>query len=322
MAAFPGTNGPIVFSSLRDGNRNIYVTTDSPGAPEIQLTNANADDQSPSVSADGAKVAFTSFRTASGPGGGPAQIWTMDIDGTSQLNRSNNTFNETEPTWSPDGTKIAFTSSRDGHAQIYVMNSNGTNQHRVLAVASNVADSQPAWSPDGTMIAFVSVQSFKPQVFVMDTDGANLTQISNGLWSDLKPNWSPDGTKLAFSTDQTGVSQIFTMPMATAAPRTQITMDGNSNVEPAYSPDGLKIVYVSHPSFTSVLTMEVPIGGGSPTQLTDLSSNDQPDWGPDFESVEVPRLSGPGSLATMAALIGFGVVALRRRSAPRRSVAA
>ena len=36
-----------------------------------------------------------------------------------------------EPAWSPDGTKIAFTSHRDGDAQIYVMDADGSNQTKL-----------------------------------------------------------------------------------------------------------------------------------------------------------------------------------------------
>ena len=35
------------------------------------------------------------------------------------------------PAWSPDGSKIAFASGRDGNAEIYVMNADGTNVVRL-----------------------------------------------------------------------------------------------------------------------------------------------------------------------------------------------
>ena len=62
-ASFPGTNGLIAFTSLRDGNRNIYVTTGA-AATETQLTMSGADDITPSISADGTKIVFVSYRPA------------------------------------------------------------------------------------------------------------------------------------------------------------------------------------------------------------------------------------------------------------------
>jgi Tol biopolymer transport system component len=42
-------------------------------------------------------------------------------------------------------SKIAFTSGRDGNAEIYVMNADGTNQTRLTINPAN--DFDPAWSP-------------------------------------------------------------------------------------------------------------------------------------------------------------------------------
>ena len=59
------------------------------------------------------------------------------------------------PAWSPDGRRIAF--ERDGDhpsAEIYVMNANGTHQHRLTGNPS--VNGPPAWSPDGQRIAFDS----------------------------------------------------------------------------------------------------------------------------------------------------------------------
>ncbi len=50
--------------------------------------------------------------------------------------------------------KIAFTSDRDGNREIYVMNSDGTNQTRLTN--NNIIDDHPTFSPDGRKIAFLS----------------------------------------------------------------------------------------------------------------------------------------------------------------------
>ena len=51
------------------------------------------------------------------------------------------------PVWSPDGTRIAFQSNRDGNAEIYVMNRDGSGIRRVTN--HPLSDATPTWSPVG-----------------------------------------------------------------------------------------------------------------------------------------------------------------------------
>src|SRR5215203_1605780 len=67
--------------------------------------------------------------------------------------------------------KIAFSSSRDGNAEIYVMNSDGSNQ---INLTNNSADdSGPSFSSDGTKIAFNSNRDGNYEIYVMNSDGSN-----------------------------------------------------------------------------------------------------------------------------------------------------
>ena len=58
------------------------------------------------------------------------------------------------PAWSPDGKRIAFYSERDGNAEIYVMNADGTGVTRLTR--HERGRRLPAWSPDGRTISFDS----------------------------------------------------------------------------------------------------------------------------------------------------------------------
>ena len=66
--------------------------------------------------------------------------------------------NGTSPAWSPDGTKIAFTSYRDGNAEIYVMNADGSNETRITN--DPAAQLDPSWQP--IVPGYVRPQSASP----------------------------------------------------------------------------------------------------------------------------------------------------------------
>lgn len=93
------------------------------GTGQTRLTDNSDEDNLPSFSPDGTKIAFSSRRD------GVQEIYIMDSDGNGQTNLSNVLIaHDFAPSFSSDGTKIAFGSGRDGNAEIYMMNSDGTGQ--------------------------------------------------------------------------------------------------------------------------------------------------------------------------------------------------
>ena len=91
----------------------------------------------------------------------------------------------------PQKTQIAFYSDRDGNYEIYVMDADGNNQHRLTN--NSAEESYPAWSPDGKMIAFTSDRDGNGEIYVMDADGKNQHNLTNNSACNVYPAWSPDG---------------------------------------------------------------------------------------------------------------------------------
>jgi hypothetical protein len=67
----------------------------------------------------------------------------MHTDGSDIVNLTRNGAGNELPQWSPDGRYITFQSHRDGNAEIYVMNADGSNQRNLTNHASN--DWEPSW---------------------------------------------------------------------------------------------------------------------------------------------------------------------------------
>jgi TolB protein len=73
---------------------------------------------------------------------------------------------------------MAFVSDRDGNAEIYVMNADGSAQRRLTRDPASDAD--PVWSPDGQKIAFVNGagQLERSGVYVMNADGSGQRRLT------------------------------------------------------------------------------------------------------------------------------------------------
>jgi TolB protein len=119
----PG-GGRIAFVSDREGTPQIYVMN-ADGSGQSRVTFRGSYNQTPSWCArcDAPAIAF------SGRDGGTFDVFTVEI-GTGTMRRLTQfQGSNADPAWSPDGRLIAFYSSRGG---IYLMNTEGLNQNRVL----------------------------------------------------------------------------------------------------------------------------------------------------------------------------------------------
>ena len=103
--ALASNTARIVFTSLRDGNPEIYVM-DAHGRNQENLTNHPVYDRDPDWSPDGTKIAFVSGRDGAG-----SQIHVMDADGKNAIRLTDDPGGKRDPDWSPDGSQIAFTST-------------------------------------------------------------------------------------------------------------------------------------------------------------------------------------------------------------------
>ena len=104
--------------------------------------------------------------------------------------------------------EIVFTVNRDGWNEIWVMDTNGENRHRLTDRRPPGSDANgnmsPAWSPDGREIAFIGSDdgpeedATTHELYVMNADGSDVRQLTKNNDIDADPSWSPDGDRIAF----------------------------------------------------------------------------------------------------------------------------
>jgi Tol biopolymer transport system component len=110
------------------------------------------------------------------------------------------------PSWSPDGQQITFASQQSGDAdpEIYIVNSDGSNLHRLLVKAG--ADVLPRWSPDAKHIFFEAISTYpdsktlKYDLYHVDVTGQNLAKVDS-LDRFSSNHWSPDGQTFLYLSD-------------------------------------------------------------------------------------------------------------------------
>ncbi len=155
------------------------------------------------------------------------------------------------PSFSPDGKKIIyFTYEGGGKGDVWVMNSNGTNNTQ-LTFDKDGGDN-PSYSPDGTKILYERwSDNGESEIWIMNANGKDKKMVLDDSWYPYNPSFMPDG-KILFESARVsphskkiGVPSIWMMEQdgsnKTLLVPYLVTSSGSSR--PAVSPDGTKIIF-------------------------------------------------------------------------------
>ncbi len=274
-AAWPGTNGKILFEKIGSDGRTV-VAKDGLAGSEAEVvhgphpagcTTCGARDGR--YSPNGTKIVYSET------GGAGQQIFVATVDsaglvtGTPTQVTTVGTDNNS-PSWYPDSTRIAFYSRRDApNGEIYEMDT-AVGETSVTRLTNNKTptvdpfDGSPFVSPNGSTIMFNSDQGSpnSSQIWLMDADPAHAVSgvaphrrrlFPTTAQFDSGSSWAPDGSRLAFSSHQTGNFDVFVVNL-TGTDASDIVAGAVTNLTPGssngdtraiFSPDGTKILYES-----------------------------------------------------------------------------
>jgi Tol biopolymer transport system component len=173
---------------------------------------------------------------------------------------------------------IVFQSNRDGNAEIYTMNSDGTN--RVNLTRNPAEDTQPRWSPDGTRIVFVSNRTGSNEIYSMDQAGGDLLRLTSSSANNQRPSWTADG-RILFHSDRDGNRELYLMNADGSGLR-NLTRSPSDDAYAAGAPRGDRVVFTSDragPYELYLLNLNQP--DSPPRPITDGESQDfEANWSP------------------------------------------
>jgi Tol biopolymer transport system component len=215
-AAFPGSDGPIVYQSTETGitpcnpfTSSELFSVSSSGGPVSQVDCDGHTDQHVFVSPDGSEVVFASDRSG---GSGSFQLYTESLTspGTAtDVSYPQSAGIDDYPSWSPAATPtsgvIIFQRTLPGGSpQLYTENVNTPSSpaQPVFTSPTGFSDTEPVFDPsNANEIAFVRQSPGGPQqiyTYNLSTPGTPPVNLSasdgDGSSNDSKPDFAPTPT--------------------------------------------------------------------------------------------------------------------------------
>lgn len=212
--------------------------------------------------------------------GAASQVYTVNQDGTGrrQLTHVVAPVQAGDPSYSPSGTRILYVSNPTRHFQIWAMNGDGSDQHRLVNDPGH-DEFLPSWSPDARTIVFTRclsvVGTTECAIAVVNADGTGLHDITHGHWQDFVARYAPDGQHIVFSSDRAGLIAAVWRCAPDGADLRQLTDPDLEAWWPDYAPNGQRIVFTSNFDRPLGQLYTMTPNGAAVRQLTNFTDNDQ-----------------------------------------------
>jgi len=178
-------------------------------------------------------------------------IWTYELEGARAKRLTFGPGLNVVPVWSPDASQFVFTSNRQINQDLYMKNSDGTQEERLVVHDDRTLIAND-WSRDGKYILytrgtdlwFLTFPGLKSNAFLKA-----VSDIRNG-------QFSPDGKWVAYASNETGRWEIYVTSFPDARGKWQISTGGGE--QPRWRGDGKELFYVS----SDEKMMAAPVASG------------------------------------------------------------
>ncbi len=269
----PGVfNTRIAYVSNSGGRfKEIYVSH-LDGSEKFQVTDNHTINLSPSWSADGRSILYSSFKDRG------QTLYLFELFSGKEIKFTpRGAARYLSGKLSPDGQMVAATLESAGNSNLYLLDRSG-NVIRRLTDEPGIEVS-PSWSPDGKQIVYVSDRSGAPQLYILDlTSGKTRRLTYNGAYN-TSPEWSPKGERIVYTGRVGSRFAIFSIAVDGGEPR-KLTVESSDSEDPTWSPDGRFIAFSSNRAGKYHLYV-MQVSGENQRRLTGSGGDDtKPSWSP------------------------------------------
>ncbi len=267
------------------------------GAP-IRLVEAQAFNQSPVWTPDGARLLFVSNRD------GPRDVYTMSLSSSGRsrgpLTRLTTGLGAISISLSADGRRLAYAvySARANIWSLPIPAGAPITADRAIPVTSGTQVIEAMHvSLDGRWLLYDSDLRGNSDIYRIPVNGGPAEQLTDDPADEFAPDLSPDGRAITYHSWRTGTRDIEVKPLD-GGPVERVTATPAQESYPRWSPDGRAIAFINQvPPFSLLVTRKDSSGRWStPTLIASKAVGDA--WSPDggslaFVQAESDRRAGP-----------------------------
>ena len=261
----------IAYVTRNAGLYNLWVA-DADGEGAQSALRSSEPIISPSWSPNGNQLAYVSFESRK------PVVYVHDVDSGKRRLVANFKGSNSAPSWSPDGKTLALTLSRDGGAQIYLMDASAPGAEPRRLASSQAIDTEPTFSADGKTVYFVSDRGGSPQIYRVPVLGGSPERVTFSGSYNISPALSADGRWMAYVSRINGGFKLHIMDLASG--QSSAITDTVADENPSFAANSRLVLYATQQQGREAL-MTTTLDGKVKARLAGQGGDlREPDWGP------------------------------------------
>jgi len=254
-------DGTHLVGNAKLGNDDTHhVYTFKIDGTDIKKINGIGDDACSFFTPDGKRILYTSTKdnldlpkgNFSDPKDYPqgAELYSSDLNGGDVKRLTNNKNYDAEVSVSPDGKQILFTRQIDGKLDLWLMNSDGSDQKQLTFTPDLQEGGAFFWDKETIIYRAWKIQDQNQRgmpmsIFTIKTDGTDTKKITDDAGTNWSPFPAPDGEHFVFVKVLPPHNYEIFLASIKTGQQIQLTFNDAFDGFPVLSPDGKLLAFAS-----------------------------------------------------------------------------